>query len=99
VVEASYPVNLAAAVTGTAAAHGAAAGPGGPGGPGGAGGVTGAATQSSLSLVSFGLAGPLSSPPAPRPLDPVWQFECRSDLKDGHPLPGAASRAGSSIRR
>jgi hypothetical protein len=74
-----YPVTLGAAVTGTGA-DGAAAG------PGGAGGVTGAATQGpspwpcSLSR---------SSPPAPRPFDPVWQFECRSPLASGSG-PGAA---------
>jgi hypothetical protein len=74
-----YPVTLGAAVTGTGA-DGAAAG------PGGAGGVTGAATQGpspwpcSLSR---------SSPPAPRPFDPVWQFDCRSPLASGSG-PGAA---------
>jgi hypothetical protein len=48
----------------------------------GPGGVTGAAAQP-LSLVSFGLPGPPSSPPAPRILDPVWQFECKSPLASG----------------
>ena len=34
-------------------------------------GVTGAAAHAASSLVSFGLPGPASSPPAPRNLDPV----------------------------
>src|SRR5262249_52418365 len=56
--------------------------PGAPGTTGCPGGVTGAAAHP-LSLVSFGLPGPASSPPAPRPWDPVWQFECTSPLASG----------------
>src|SRR5262249_17763223 len=56
----------------------------GPGvGPdGGPGGVNGVAAQPA-SPVSFGFPGPPSSPPAPRPFDPVWQLECRSPLASG----------------
>ena len=85
-----YPVSVgtprtaaAGAAADGAAADDAAAGPGGPDGPGG---VTGAAAQRSSSLVSLGLPGPSSSPPAPRNLDPVWQFECTSPLASGSGL-------------
>jgi hypothetical protein len=83
-----YPVNLGAAVT-AAAAVGVTVGAAAV--VGGAAGVTGAAGQSSLSLVSLGLPGPLSSPPAPRPFDPVWQFECTSPLASGSGLGVAAA--------
>src|SRR5262249_16597750 len=88
----SYPVTrgtawtaaAGAAAPGRAALGRAALGapPGAPGAPGCPGGVTGAAAHP-LSLVSFGLPGPASSPPAPRPWDPVWQFECTSPLASG----------------
>src|SRR5215210_4028296 len=56
---------------------------GAPGTTGCSGGVTGASAHAASSLVSFGLPGPASSPPAPRNLDPVWQFECTSPLASG----------------
>src|SRR5215210_7487032 len=81
----------AGALTGAGAAPGRAAlgaAPGGttlgaPGTTGCSGGVTGASAHAASSLVSFGLPGPASSPPAPRNLDPVWQFECTSPLASG----------------